>query len=262
VKMPFINVDEDLYGKSKYYDFQAHTILRSFIIDLYLQWNKGYYMANPEDVLPGYTGGPVKPVRGDLRTNIVGLNVQYLFNSTRFSYKASFLQNEFQKKSAGSPIVGIEAYWMLAMSDSAMVGRDIPASGFVNDQPFNQADIVNAGINGGYTYTLVWKQRVHLSMSTVIGVSGGTNRIHYTAASDTYNEGLTYGFNNTSRVSLGFNNSHYYVGISYIRFSMTNRVGEGGEWLGYSTGNIRFNIAKRFITKRPIKVLRPDLWIF
>jgi hypothetical protein len=231
VKMPFINADDDLYGKSKYYDLQCHTILGSFIVDLYLQWNKGYYIANPEDLFPGYAGGPIKPVRGDLRTNIVGLNLQYLFNSSRFSYKASFLQNEFQKKSAGSPIVGIEAYWMLGMSDSAMVGSDVPASGFVRDQPFNQADIVNAGINGGYAYTLVWKERIHLSMSTVIGVSGGGNRIHYTADADTYREGLTFGFNNTARFFLGYNNSNYYVGVSYIRFSMTNRVdGEANGW--------------------------------
>ncbi len=146
VKMPFINGDDDIYGESKYLDLQAHTILRSYIIDFYLQWNKGYYVSNPEDLIPGWDPEGPYPMRGDMRTHILGLNIQYLFNSKRFSYKASFLQNEFQKKSAGSPIVGIEAYWMLGMTDSLMVGGYIPSSGFMEDQAFNQVDISNARV--------------------------------------------------------------------------------------------------------------------
>ena len=110
VKMPFINQDDDLYGESRYFDMQAHSIFRSYIVDLYLQWNKGYYISNPEDLIPNWAPETGYPIRGDLRTHILGLNVQYLFNASRYSYKASFLQNEFQKRSAGSPIVGIEAY--------------------------------------------------------------------------------------------------------------------------------------------------------
>jgi len=53
VKMPFINKDDDIYGASKYIDLQTHFINRSYIVDLYLQWNKGYYIKNPEDVFPG-----------------------------------------------------------------------------------------------------------------------------------------------------------------------------------------------------------------
>lgn len=262
VKMPFINADDDLYGESKYFDLQSHTIFRSYIVDLYLQWNKGYYIANPEEIYPVYGGGPAMPLRGDLRTNIVGLNLQYLFNSSRFSYKASFLQNEFQRKSAGSPIAGIEAYWMLAMTDSAMVGTDIPASGFLGDRPFNQSDIFNAGLLGGYAYTFVLKEKLYLSLSSVVGVSGGYNYIHNSHISERVSSGLALGINNTTRISLGYNSAYYYVGVSFHRFSMGNRAGEEREWLGYSTGNIRFNVVKRFITKRSIKLLRPDLWIF
>ncbi len=262
VKMPFINQDDDLYGKTKYLDLQSHIILRSFIVDFYMQWNTGYYMQNPVDVYPGYADEPYKPIRGDMRTNLFGLNVQYLINSDRFSYKASFLQNQFQRKSAGSPIVGIEAYWMLAMTDSVTVAGDIPPSGFLRDRPFHQSDIFHGGFNGGYAYTFVWKEHLYFSLSTVVGLSGGNNRIHNTANSETYNTGITMGLNNTSRISLGYNNSSYYVGLSLIRFTMYNHVGEDRNWIGYYTGNIRFNVVKRFITKRPIKILRPDLWVY
>jgi hypothetical protein len=197
-----------------------------------------------------------------MRTNIVGLNVQYLFNSDRFSYKASFLQNQFQRKSAGSPIAGIEAYWMLGMTDSVMVAGNIPPSGFLRDRPFDQADVFHGGLNGGYAYTFVWRESLYFSLSTVLGVSGGNNRIHNTSTSDSYRTGLTLGLNNTSRISLGYNNSSYYVGLSLIRFTMANHVGEDRNWIAYHTGRIRLNVVKRFITRRPIKILRPDLWIF
>jgi len=261
VKMPFINQDDNLYGESKYMDLQAHSIFRSFIIDFYLQWNKGYYVSNPEKVDPDWPPNSGYPIRGDLRTHILGLNVQYLFNSSRYSYKASFLQNEFQKRSAGSPIAGIEAYWMLGMSDSLMVGNNIPPSGFMEDNLFNQVDISNMGVNGGYAYTLVWNEKLFLSLSTVFGISAGYNQIHYTAGSVTFNSGITAGLTNSSRIALGFNSKQFYVGLSLVHFSMTNLSPGYGDWFTYSTGNIRFNVVRRFHLKRPIVVLRPDLWI-
>jgi hypothetical protein len=261
VKMPFINQDDDLYGKSKYFDLQAHSIFRSFIVDFYLQWNKGYYLSNPDKLIPGWSDGDVFPSRGDLRTHILGLNVQYLFNSSHYSYKASFLQNEFQKRSAGSPIVGVEAYWMLGMSDSALVGTNIPPSGFLEDNLFNQVDISNVGINGGYAYTFVWNEKLFLSLSTVFGISGGYNQVHHTLESMTINSGITAGMTNSTRISLGFNSKQFYVGLSFIHFSMTNLSPGYGDWFSYGTGSIRFNVVRRFQLKRSIIILRPDLWI-
>jgi hypothetical protein len=260
-KMPFINADDDLYGKSTYMDLQAHSIFRSFIVDLYLQWNKGYYVSNPGAVIPGWASGDGYPVRGDLRTHIFGLNVQYLFNSSRYSYKASFLQNEFQKRSAGSPIAGVEAYWMLGMSDSLLIGSPIPSSGFLDDHPFNQVDLSNVGVNGGYAYTFVLKEKLYLSLSSVFGISAGYNQVHYSAASNTLQSGITAGWTNSSRISFGFNSKQYYVGFSFIYFHMNNLSPGYGDFFSYDTSSIRFNVVKRFQLKRPIVVLRPDLWI-
>ena len=262
VKMPFINGDDDVYGETKYLDIQTHAIFSNWIIDLYLQWNRGFYLANPEDVLEIPAPDPQRPLRGDMRSNLIGMNLQYLFNSERYSYKASFFQNEFQKKSAGSPILGIETYWMLALTDSATVAPNIQPAGFLSNRPFSQSDIFNAGLNAGYAYTFVWKQSLYFSLSSTLGISGGYKRIHDSASSETLRAGLSMGFTNSTRISLGYNNPNYYVGLSFISFSMNNRVGADGEYIGYRTGSIRFNIVKRFITKRPIRILRPDLWTF
>ncbi len=262
VKMPFMNNDDDKYGETKYTDLSLHGIFRSIIVDLYLQWNKGYYLSNPEDLQPGWNTNQQYPLRGDMRSNIVGVNVQYLFNSARYSYKAAFLQNEFQKKSAGSPIIGIEGHWMLGATDSAMVSPTIPPSGFLDDVPFNQVDIFNIGINGGYAYTFVWREKLYLSLSAAIGFSGAKNNIHYSNTSTTYWSGLTVGLTSSSRVSFGYNSNDYYVGLSATSFGLRNMVWGQDNWFTYSTGDIRVNVVRRFRLKRPIKILRPDLWTF
>jgi len=261
VKLPFINRDDYVYGSSRYMDFNVHTIFRSYIIDFYLQWSKGYFLSNPEKVNPGWDLEAGYPIRGDLRTHLFGINVQHLFNSSRYSYKAAFLQNEFQKRSAGSPIAGAEAYYMLGMSDSATVGGNIPPSGFLDDHPFNQVDIANVGVNGGYAYTFVWNERLYLSLSTIFGISGGINQVHYTASSLTYRSGLTAGITNSTRISLGVNSNKYYVGLSYRYFGLSNLSPGYADWFTYSTGNIRINLVRRFQLKRSIVLLRPDLWI-
>lgn len=262
LKMPVFNSDNELYGASRYLDLQTHSIFRSFIMDLYLQWNKGYYLSNPANVIPNWDTNESLPLRGDLRTNVIGLNVQYLFNSSRYSYKASFVQNEFQKKSAGSPIAGIEAYWMLGMADSILIPMESNSGLFLEGALFNQTDIANIGVNGGYAYTFVWEKTLYASFSSVVGLSGGYNRVHQTVSSNTCCSGMAFGLNNSTRISLGYNNPTYYVGLSYIFFTMRNRVGNQGDWIAYSTGNIRFNVVRRFRLKRPIKLLRPDLWTF
>jgi hypothetical protein len=185
---------------------------------------------------PAWNSGNGYPLRGDLRTHLLGVNVQHLFNSSRYSYKAAFLQNEFQKRSAGSPIAGIEAYYMLGMSDSVMVQSQIPPQGFLDDQPFNQVDIANAGVNGGYAYTFVWNEKLSLSLSTLFGISGGYNQVHYTDNSITYLSGLTAGLTNSTRISFGINSKRYYVGLSYRYFSMSNLSPGYADWFSYSTG--------------------------
>lgn len=261
VKMPFVNTDDDLYGESKYLDLSIQTNFRSFMIDLYLQWSRGYYLSNPEDYQEVHIQGAPLPIRGDMRTTLIGTSVQYLFNSRRYSYKASFLQNEFQKRSAGTPIVGAEAYWMLCMADTALSPYTNSGHVYVSEDPYNQTDLFNFGVNGGYAYTFVWNELLYISLASTIGLAGGYHIVHNTWDYNTLNEGFSVGVSNNTKISVGFNNNAYYVGLSFVRYSMSQYIGNEGDWMTYWSGSIRFNVVKRFNLKRTIKILRPDLWI-
>jgi hypothetical protein len=190
------------------------------------------------------------------------VNVSYLFNSDRYSYKASFLQNEFQKRSAGSPIAGAEAYWMLCLADSSISSLAGDTSAYFSIGAFNQVDLFSFGVSGGYAYTYVWDERIYVSLAAVMGISGGYQFIHNSENSSTIRQGISGGFTSNLKFSVGYNSNTYYVGFSYTRFSMSQIVPSYAEWMNYSNAYIRFNVVKRFRLNRTIKILRPDLWIF
>ncbi len=261
LKMPFVNTDDDIYGKSKYLDLSIQTYFRSFIFGTYLQWSRGYYLSNPEDFQSGSMNEIPMQIRGDMRTNLIGLSIEYLFNSSRYSYKAAFLQNEFQKKSAGSPIAGLEAYWVLCMADSALSPYVNRGYVYVSEDPYNQVDLFNFGINGGYAYTFVWNERLYVSLAATLGLAGAYHNVHNTWDANTCCEGFSVGMTSNLKFSLGYNSNKYYVGVSFVRYSVSQLMGSSGDWMTYWNGDIRFSVVKRFNLKRTIKILRPDLWI-
>jgi hypothetical protein len=61
-------------------------------------------MVNPEDFIEW--DEPYQPQVRNLETFSLGGNGFYLFNSRKFSYKAAYLRNEIQKRSAGSLSTG------------------------------------------------------------------------------------------------------------------------------------------------------------
>ncbi len=86
-------------GETNNLDLQVHAYPKKLIIDVFLQFYRGYYLEKfyeTEDYRQGIFLLP------DLRIKKIGLNVQYLFNGEKLSLRATFLQSEWQKKSAGS----------------------------------------------------------------------------------------------------------------------------------------------------------------
>ena len=159
-------------------------------------------------------------------------------------------------------MAGAEGYWMLTMADSSIVPGTMAGISGLDETPFNQADLYNFGVNGGYAYTFVWDEHLFFSVSSTLGLSGGYQLIRDSRGSYTCCDGLTAGLSNSTKIALGYNNNRYYVGVSYVRFAMSQFVAGQGDWITYSAGHIRVNLVRRFNLKRTIKILRPDLWIF
>src|SRR5690554_170807 len=112
----FLNPEEGK-GETKYLDAQAHIYPRKMVVDLFLQFYKGYYLTDGLGASPGEN----YLTRPDMKVQKVGASVQYVFNHGRFSYRAAFLQNEWQKKSAGTFLLGAVMYGGMAQEDSNLI---------------------------------------------------------------------------------------------------------------------------------------------
>jgi len=251
---PFINNDDDKYGKTDYLDLQTHIYLRPITLDIYLQYYKGYHLTNPEDWFVDWPTYENYPKRPDIRSYSVGLNGQYIFNYKKFSYRASFVQNEWQKKSAGSFIAGGNIFFVDTKGDTSFIpaGAD---STFFDGLHFSQYRLINGSVTAGYAQTFVVKQHFFLTLSLVGGLGAGGSWVYTSQEDEIDRSGFTVAGNLTGRVALGYNSRKVYVGVSYLGIFIRNQSPVPRTWLGYDTGMFRFNIVYRFRLKKELRIL-------
>ena len=134
----------DKYGMTNRFDMQASLYGKRFGVDGFVQWYKGYYMANPEDFIDW--DKPNYPHVRDLEIFSIGGNGFYLFNRKKFSYKAAYLRNEIQKRSAGSFSTGIFFYHDMVRSENGFLPAEMPDS-IRTDFDLKEFDATSIGIS-------------------------------------------------------------------------------------------------------------------
>jgi hypothetical protein len=249
INIPGVNNDDELYGQTRYLDAQSHLYLPRFALDLYLQHYRGYYLNKPQSWVENWQRGDPHPQRGDLRTTSAGFNVQYIFNHRRFSYRAAYVQNAWQKKSAGTFLLGSECYLIRMRADSAVTAPVGASAPFFGGVAFDGSDVYSLGANAGYAHTFVYKAHFFLTLSLVGGVSLGSTRLLIPGAADPVKLGVHV--NNTARVALGYNSARYFVGLSLVNLSMRSPTPERRTAISFDTGNVRLNFCRRFTVKPP-----------
>lgn len=248
LKVPFVNNDTLKYGKTKFFDMQSFIYLRKITLDLYVLSYNGYYLAS-RSMLNNIPTSNVFPQRADLRTRNIGLNAQYIFNSKRFSFRSAFLQNEQQKKSSGSVLVGAGMHGISVKADSAIVPVDLKYGSYFGNSAFTRSNIISLALNIGYAHTLVIKKNYFITAALV----GGTG-INYTMT-EGYPGGhdadrLSVQLNGIIRLAGGYSSTNYFAGMHYINFINRNNAPVKGTWQEFQTGNLRLTFAKRFKLKK------------
>jgi len=254
-KFPFINNDDDKYGKTDYLDLQTHIYTRPLVLDLYAQYYKGYHLTSPNDWIINWPSGDSLPKRPDIYSISFGLNGQYIFNNKKFSYRAAFLQNEWQKKSAGSFLVGANIFYVDTKGDSSFIPKSYSDSSFFGGLHFSQYRLFNMGVTAGYAQTFVLKQHWFFTLALVGGLSGGGSWVYTSEEGEPDRSGFTAAMNLSGRIALGYNSSRFYAGVSYLGIFVRNQSPVPETWLGYDTGLFRINIVYRFRLKKDLRIL-------
>jgi hypothetical protein len=229
-------------GKTRYLDLQFHTYGRKIILDAFGQFYRGFYLAGTD-----ITTDNSYYLRPDLKVNLVGVYTQYIFNHDRFSYRAAFHQNEWQKKSAGTFIAGLEAFYGTVLADSTIVPTAV-------DKPVatgnaDRLKFFEFGPNVGYAYSLVIRKHFYITASAAVSLDySGTQIVQN---SQDY---WVYGFspNTFFRVFCGYNTRVWAISAIYLNNAVhLHAKGEGQVTL--NTGNARLNFVYRFKPSRKAK---------
>lgn len=248
-RAPFVNNDEDERGKTKFLDLQAYIYARKFNIDLYAQTYKGYYLANATQ-FANATSQPY--LRPDLRTRNVGINVERILNSRRYSFRAAYLQNEYQRRSAGTFLIGGGAHYLHVTADSSVVPATLGSDVFAADAPpfaqgFRKSRVASLAVNGGYAHTLVISEHLFLMGQLMLGVGGNYTWLTNDAPSpDEEASGASLHLNGIVRAGVGYQGSEWFAGLYFVSNLGHNAMPIADSWQRYETGLVRLAIARHF----------------
>jgi hypothetical protein len=252
LNFPFINNDEEEKGETKYLDAQVHYYLNRYIVDLWFSYFKGYYLSNPHEATSQPITDTSYPIRPDIRNIVISASIMRVLNPTKFSLRAAFVQDEWQKKSAGSFLAGAEYNMIVTKGDSSLLPRNIQDPDFFSGYRLNQYAIFSLGVNGGYGYT--WVLFKHLFVNFVAVGSVGLSYVDMDSKfnSPSSQSDVAININYSGRFSMGYNSRSVFVGISnvYTFTSNDSPIGKGS--IIQNSGNVRLNVVKRFNLKKPL----------
>jgi hypothetical protein len=226
------------YGNTSVLDLRVNAYGRPVAAEVYLQNLKGFYIRNLKDPEGNFYKIP------DMKIFAIGFTGYWILNHERFSIRSAFIQNERQKKSAGSFILRPTfLYYNLSSENGILPAEVIHIYGIKNDFLLKKGEFYSLGLAPGYTYTLVLFKKAYLNAALFPGILlqnyyFEANGLSYSSANSTFT--LSW------RAALGYNSDSWYIGAGIV--SGFDRI---PSWIGNSTfyydiGQVRFWVGTRF----------------
>jgi len=226
------------YGNTSVLDLRVNAYGRPVAAEVYFQDLKGFYIPNFKDPEGNFYKIP------DMHVFALGFTGYYIYNYQRFSIRSAFIQNERQKKSAGSFILRPTfLYYKLSSDNGILPAQMISSYGISTTFNLRQGEFVSIGLAPGYTYSLILFKNFYLNAAVFPGVLWQ----HYNYESNLItNTGSNFTFTLSWRAALGYNTDRWYIGASIV--SGFDKI---PGWIGNSTfyydiAQVRFWVGTRF----------------
>jgi Domain of unknown function (DUF4421) len=239
-------------GDTKYLDLQGHFYARKWNIDLLGEFYKGYYLT-PQGLAAPF--GNEYYIRPDVGLSLIGFGFYRALNDQKFSYQAGLLQNEWQRKSAGSILVGGEIYYGAIYGDSTLTPASIdPKTAALG---INKYHFFSFGPGIGYAYTLVFKEHFFILASATIDLAF---RYSTEISSGLNTKAELFGFrpNYDLHAGAGYNGNKWSLSVLWVDTELFMRGESSGYHYTVAVGNYRLIYARRFNLSRKTKeILKP-----
>lgn len=238
----FLNPDDEK-GKTKSIDLQLHFYPHKWSLDALAISHKGLYLYPEGYASPNSNGYYYRP---DVKQNFIGLSAFRVLNAERFSYNAAMIQNEWQRKSAGSLLLGGQAYYGHMSGDSALVPTEVDKT-FPQAAGINRINFFSVGPGVGYAYTLVIKNHFFVTGSMVAGFNlnfsseEGVNDKKNKVAAD---PAVIY------KAAIGYNSSTWNISANWAANSLWVRRASSSKEYSMPAGNYRIILSKKIVLKK------------
>lgn len=243
--IPFLNDDDAVRGKTKYLDAQANIHSQRWAINMFLQRFSGYYISSYELVDLGWQQQTERPYRRDLVQYNLGTSALRILNGKRFSYRASFNQDAWQRRSQGSFLVGGYLTYYNFRADSTLVPMRLQDR-FAAGSWMRRGDLTDVGPMAGYAFTYVLKEHWFLTLSAAVGAGLNVQRIALPIAEgEQIRTFAGAGWHGQWRAALGYNSRRTYIGLLFNQENV-GLLGAGEANIRWNVGNVRLNFVHRF----------------
>ena len=237
----FLGYSFDISGNSPQTDLNFSFYTAAVGIDLfYRERNEGYrvrklngfYQDNNRDLTDfnrRFDGLTVKQR---------GLNLYYIFNNRRFSYRAAYSHTTNQRISTGSFILGLTYNEQSFLFDHSKF--DIPIREQIdNELKFENVRYKDFSINFGYSYNWVFKKDflANISLTPAIGYKNTSLNL---SSSKELLSSLNFDF--ITRAAVVYNNSRYYAGASLVAHTYSYNKSTFSILNGFGVINIYFGV--------------------
>ena len=203
---PFYKSDKEKYGNTTSIDLRINAFGREVAAELFLQRYKGFYIQYPEK--PDGTHYIIP----DMATFSIGITGYWIYNPGRFSIRAAFIQNEQQKKSAGSLIVRPSLLFYRISSENGIIPAGIISEYHIQSaNQITRGDFYAIGLSPGYAYTLVFLKNFYITAAVFPGVVA--QFLSYSTEKNVYSD-FEFTFQLSGRFAVGYNSDKWFLGGS------------------------------------------------
>jgi hypothetical protein len=246
----YLNNKDTVKGKTKGLDLQLHLFPRKWVVDLIVVMPKGFHL-NPKGFA---SADPNKYYyRPDVKERIFGFSAYRLPNKAKFSYRAALINNEWQKKSAGSLLYGLHVYYIIMEAnakDSLLVPKRVENS-FPLLAGITESRFITAGPGIGYAYTLVVQKHLYIMASAVFHLD--LNFMTEEHGENDFRKNTTVAGAIVYKAAVGYNSSDWGFSATATGNSFWAK-GTSTQKYNVMGGGLRFSLTKKIELKKHSKM--------
>ena len=199
-------------GYTRAFVLNLNSYLRRYGFDVHYTRYNGFYLSNPDQVVPTLATPPY-PIRSDLRSESIGGNFVFIFNHRRFSFRAAFIQTERQLKTAGSFLLQPTFNYIRFAGDSALTAvRGLSYQGTPSGIGIRSGISASVGVNFGYARTIVFDKRFFGMLAILPGITVGTHS--YTLDDNVERRTERFNVRGHFRGAIGYNGPNWFGGLA------------------------------------------------